>query len=79
MGDTTKPRQVRVPDGMWTAYDSLCKRLGRTRADDINEHIRQQIEQHGTAEERQLLAEADRELSERRARKGGRPPRQGAP
>jgi hypothetical protein len=75
MTDTTQPRQIRIPTGAWTAYDAICKRLGTTRAEDINAHIRAVIEQHGTAEERAQLADADAELAERRARKGGRPPR----
>lgn len=73
MADTTQPRQIRVPTGAWTAYEHVCQRLGRTRAEDINLHIREMIQAHGTKEDRKLLAQADTELAERRARKGGRP------
>ena len=73
MKDVTKPRQVRVPEGLWAAYERVCARLKRTRAEDINEHIRRQIEAHGDDEDRAALAAADAELAERRARKGGRP------
>lgn len=66
---TTKPRQVRVAKGAWTAYEAVCERLGRTRAEDINDHIRRMIRRHGTAEEKALLAEADAEVQERRTRK----------
>lgn len=78
MADTTKPRQVRVPDDAWTAYDKVCARLGRTRAEDINSHIAQQIRQHGTPAEIALLERAEAEVTERRARKGGRPPKEQA-
>lgn len=73
--DHTKPRQIRIPDAVWSAYASLCERLGTTRAHDINALIRQRIEKDGTEEERSALADADAELEERRARVGGRPPK----
>jgi hypothetical protein len=58
---------------MWDAYDRVCKRLGRDRSDDLIEHVRRQIEQHGDDADRAALGAADAELAERRARKGGRP------
>lgn len=73
-GDTTKPRQVRVPDALWAAYERVCSRLGHTRAEDINAHIRRQVRRHGDAEDMAALRAADAELAERRARRGGRPP-----
>ncbi|MEU4804328.1 hypothetical protein [Actinosynnema sp. NPDC023587] len=73
MGDTTKPRQVRIPDGYWATYETVCARLGRTRAEDINDHIRALVEEHGTPEEIRLIEQADHELAQRRSRKGGRP------
>ncbi|MEV6445974.1 hypothetical protein [Amycolatopsis sp. NPDC051716] len=75
MADTTKPRQFRVPEPLWTAYDNVCQRLGVTRAEDLNAHIRSTVEEHGDDVDRALLAEAEAELAERRARKGGRPPK----
>lgn len=65
---TTKPRQFRVADGLWETYDAICKRLGRTRAEDLNLHIRKTIEEHGTPEEIGRLAEVDAELERRRIR-----------
>lgn len=71
MGDSTKPRQVRVADGLWKAYDTVCRRLGRTRAEDINEHIRAQVRQHGGPDELALLEQAEAEVAERRSRQVG--------
>lgn len=71
--DHTKPRQIRVPDALWTAYDRVCKSLGTTRATDLNEHMRARVREHGTDQDRADLEHADAELEERRARKGGRP------
>ncbi len=71
MGDedqTTKPRQFRVADGLWEAYDAVCKRMGRTRAEDLNDHIRSTIKGHGTPQELERLAAAETELEKRRAR-----------
>jgi hypothetical protein len=58
---------------MWRAYGRVCERLGIDRTADLLAHMRRQIEQHGDDSDRADLAEADRELAERRARKGGRP------
>ncbi|MCP9947352.1 hypothetical protein [Actinomadura madurae] len=66
---TTKPRQFRVPDGAWESYDAVCKRLGKTRAADLNAHIRRMIKRHGTPEEIARLGEADAEVEARRTRK----------
>ncbi|MEU4802846.1 hypothetical protein [Actinosynnema sp. NPDC023587] len=74
MGDSTKPRQVRVADGLWKAYDTVCKDLGRTRAEDINDHIRRQVRQHGGPEELTLLEQAEAEVAERRSRQVGHRP-----
>lgn len=65
---TTKPRQFRVAEGAWQAYDAVCKRLGRTRAEDLNAHIRRMVRRHGTPEEIELLNQADAEVEARRAR-----------
>lgn len=66
---TTKPRQFRVADALWETYDAVCKRQGRTRAEDLNTHIRREIKRHGTPEEIARIAEADAELKKRQARK----------
>jgi len=75
MADTTKPRQFRVPEPLWAAYDNVCRRLGTTRAEDLNAHIQATVKKHGDRVDHQLLAEAEAEVAERRARKGGRPPK----
>lgn len=75
-GDQTKPRQVRVPDGMWIAFKSVCDRLGTTRSAVLAAHVNRRIEEYGTEDELRLLAKAEAELAERRARKGGRPPKE---
>ena len=58
---------------MWRAYGRVYERLGVDRTADLLGHMRRQIEQHGDDDDRADPAEADRELAERRARKGGRP------
>lgn len=66
--DTTKPRQVRIAEGHWQAYDRVCNALGTTRAEDINQHIRTRILDSGDPEAIRLLEEADAEVAARRAR-----------
>jgi hypothetical protein len=73
MADLTPTTPIRVPRAMWRAYGRVCERLGIDRTGDLLAHMRRQIEQHGDDDDRTDLAEADRELTERRARKGGRP------
>lgn len=75
----TPIRRFRAPDGLWEAYDSVCKRaLGRDRSEDLVEHIVATVREHGSETELQKLAEAEAEIAERRARKGGRPPKTSA-
>lgn len=73
MADHTPAVHVRMPRAMWDAYSRVCERLGRDRTEDLIEHVRRQIEQHGDDTDRADLAAAEAELAERRARKGGRP------
>jgi hypothetical protein len=73
MSDRTPTRPIRVPVAMWDAYGRVCERLGRDRSEDLLDHMRARIEQHGSDADRADLAAADAELAERRARKGGRP------
>jgi hypothetical protein len=77
MADHTPAIHVRMPRAMWDAYSRVCERLGRERTEDLIEHVRHQIEQHGDDADRADLAAADAELAERRARKGGRPRKTG--
>jgi len=74
---TTPPTAIRVPRSMWAAYGRVCARLGTDRTADLIDHMREQITGHGEAADLADLAAAEAELRERRARKGGRPPRQG--
>lgn len=73
MADHTPRVNLRVPQGLWDAYDRVCERLGLGRTEDILAHIRRQVAEHGDDADRAALAAADAELAERRARKGGRP------
>lgn len=73
MADHTPHVTLRVPQVMWDAYSRVCEQLGLARTDDLIEHIRSQIAEHGDEEARAALEAADAELAQRRARKGGRP------
>lgn len=67
--------QLRVPRRMWAAYGRVCARLGRDRTEDLIRHIRAQVRKHGDEQDLADLATAEAELAERRARRGGRPPK----
>lgn len=72
--DHTPQRKVRVSDPLWRAYETVCRRVfGRTRSEDLVEHMRDVVREHGTEEEIRLLEAAEEEANERRSRKGGRP------
>jgi hypothetical protein len=73
MTDRTPTTPIRVPRLMWAAYGRVCARLGRGRTEDLLAHMRRQIKRHGDDEDLADLADAEAELRERRARKGGRP------
>jgi len=73
MADHTPTVKIRMSPAMWAAYGRVCARLDRDRTEDLTAHARQMIEEHGDSEDLGDLAAADRELAERRARKGGRP------
>lgn len=80
MADDTPPRRtptrpIRVPVAMWDAYGRVCDRLGVSRAEDLLNHMRARIREHGTAQDASDLAAAEDELAERRSRRGGRPPK----
>lgn len=65
--------RFRIPRRMWDAYGSVTERLGADRSSDLVEHVRATIREHGNEYEIAELDAADRELTERRSRKGGRP------
>ena len=75
MAGQTPIQPIRVPRSMWAAYGRVCARLGRDRTEDLLTHMRRQIKRHGDEADLADLAAAEAELSERRARKGGRPRR----
>jgi hypothetical protein len=71
----TTPHPIRVPDQLWHAYGRVCEQLGTDRTNDLLDHMRAQVREHGTEEDQADLLAAERELAERRSRKGGRPRR----
>lgn len=73
MANHTPGVHLRIPRPLWDAYGRVCERLGRDRSEDVLDHVRRQVTEHGDDEDRAALAAADAELTERRARKGGRP------
>ena len=73
--DHTYATRFRIPRRMWDAYGRTAERLGTDRTADLLEHVRAQILKHGDEHDRAELAAAEQELTERRARKGGRPPK----
>jgi len=60
---------------MWTAFGRICERQGTTRTERLLDVIRADIATHGDARDLADLEAAERELIERRSRKGGRPPK----
>lgn len=73
--DVTPLQHFRAPEAMWKAFSAVCKRRGQTAAADLTAHMSRTIRRYGSDEEKGMLAEAEVELRERRARKGGRPRR----
>lgn len=71
----TRTRPVRVPDGIWEAYGRVCDRLNVSRTGDLLDHMRERIRHHGDEQDLADLDRGERELAERRSRKGGRPPK----
>ncbi|MCX4699550.1 hypothetical protein [Streptomyces sp. NBC_01373] len=69
----TPARPIRVPELMWKAYGRVCERLDTDRTNDLLGHMKARVLEHGTDADKADLARAEQELSERRARKGGRP------
>jgi len=68
----TTNRVVRVPDGIWTAYSRVSKRLGRSRSEDLLAHMRRTIRRHGDAQDLADLAAGDAEMAGHRSRKSAR-------
>ena len=72
--DHTQSAQFRVPRVMWEAYGRVAQRLDSDRSALLLDHVREDIREHGDEKDLADLEQAERELTERRARKGGRPP-----
>ncbi len=72
----TATRPIRVPAPMWEAYGRVCERLDTDRTNDLLDHMRARIREHGEEQDTLDLEQAERELVERRSRKGGRPRQQ---
>ena len=71
----THHTRFRIPKPMWDAYGRVAKRLGADRTAMLLKHIRADIRQHGDEQDLADLEAAEAELTARRSRKGGRPPR----
>lgn len=69
----TRTRPIRVPGPLWDAYGRICDRLDTDRTNDLLDHMRDRVREHGDDRDRDDLAKAEEELAERRARRGGRP------
>ena len=67
--------RFRIPRPMWEAFARVCGRLGADRTARLLDHIRADIREHGDEQDLADLEAAEAELAERRARKGGRPPK----
>lgn len=71
--DHTFATRFRVPKVIWDAYGRITDRLDTDRSARLLDHIRADFQEHGDAEDLAALEAGELELSERRARKGGRP------
>lgn len=72
----THHTRFRIPRTMWDAFGRVTDRLGTTRTGRLLDHVRADIRAHGDEQDLADLEAAERELAERRSRKGGRPPRE---
>lgn len=71
--DHTFSTRFRIPRVLWDAYGRVADKLDTDRTALLLEHVRADIRAHGAPEDLVALEGAERELAERRARKGGRP------
>jgi|GEM_PF-2011922 len=71
--DHTFTTKFRIPRRMWDAYGTAASRQGVDRSADLVDHVRDFLREHGNEHELAELDAAEQELTERRARKGGRP------
>jgi hypothetical protein len=73
--DHTYVTRFRIPKLMWEAYGRVANRLGTDRSARLLDAVRADIKAHGDERDLADLAAAEQELTERRSRKGGRPPK----
>lgn len=77
--DHTPIHRFRAPKTLWEAYETVCRRaFSRERSEDLVEHMRTVVTEYGNAGELAKLELAEKELEQRRSRKGGRPRKQPA-
>lgn len=74
--DHTFSTRFRIPKRLWDAYGTAAQRQGTDRSADLVTHVRAYVREHGNEHERTELTAAEEELAARRARKGGRPPKE---
>jgi hypothetical protein len=65
----TPIQRFRVPLEAWTAFGAICKRRGVFRARRLFDLMWLDVRRHGTDEEKETFAQADRQLKARRSRK----------
>ncbi|MEE2040107.1 hypothetical protein Q8791_23090 [Nocardiopsis sp. CT-R113] len=70
-----QPRQFREHFDVWEAFDPIAKRVTGintkgARAAYLNQLIRDAFAEHGTPEERAIVARADAEMEERKKNRG---------
>lgn len=73
--DHTFITRFRIPKRLWDAYGSAAKRQETDRSTDLVNHVRDYVREHGDDQDLSELEAAEKELAERRTRKGGRPKR----
>ncbi|MBK3596269.1 MULTISPECIES: hypothetical protein [Streptomyces] len=71
--DHTFITRFRIPKRLWDAYGTAAQRQGTDRSTDLVNHVRDYVREHGDAQELTELEAAEKELADRRTRKGGRP------
>ncbi|GIH22976.1 hypothetical protein Aph01nite_12860 [Acrocarpospora phusangensis] len=70
----THHTRFRIPRPMWDAFGRVTERMGGNRTARLLDHVRADIRDHGDEKDLADLEAGERELRERRSRKGGRPP-----
>jgi hypothetical protein len=68
-GDETPIQRFRMPLEAWDAFGRMCRRRGILRARHLFDLMWGDVRRHGTDEEKDAFATADKELHARRSRK----------